>query len=464
MTARSTCSCQWGVLAVLCLASIVACSCVWDEGAQVTPTMPPWTLQSTPIVMPSRTLTIPERTPTTVTPLPLPEVTPSPRCTATPLPTVRTTPLALSWTGPLIVPAQLSPSSGEVFIPVYDLGRRQSVQIPLVGFEKVHIDGWSADGCFLIVTGRPRGEKEAAIYLVNIESGISRFLLDKASDVMFSPDGKWIAYVTPKIRTDIKQRIYVVRADGSEPAKLVAQDEFVGLEGWTTDGRKLLYWTWEGGSYAMDADSMERCLIYKSPEILKRWEDIYLADPVTCERIPLALSVNLETVVWKIPSMAPGGRYMALFLGEEEMGGDFGIGPSWFLMVDLETGREHVVAEEPFGMSNLWAWAPDGTYLALVADFPEGKGVYLVEAATGQRRKLNVGPSLSPSWSPDGRWLALQSLERNPPSASAPPLIYNLETETVIYLPVEFGYSRTPQPQPLLWSPRLSYEGGSCRE
>ncbi|MEM3555036.1 MAG: hypothetical protein QXU79_04415 [Candidatus Micrarchaeaceae archaeon] len=291
---------------------------------------------------------------------------------------------------------------------------------------------------------------------------MSRFLLGDAYKVIFSPDGKWIAYDTPKERADMKQRIYVVRADGSEPAKLVTEDPLVGLKGWTADSRKLLYWT-EEGSYAVEVDSMERCLTWWSPDPLKRWEDLYLADPVTCERIPLALSVNLETVVWWVASAAPGGRYMALFLGEEEMGGDFAIEPSRFFVVDLKTGEEHMVTEEPFGMSNLWDWSPDGTYLALVADFSEGWSVYLVEAATGQRRKLNVGPALSPSWSPDGRWLALQSLERDPPYASAPSLIYDLETEAVIYLPAEFGYSMTPQPQPLLWSPRLSYENERCR-
>jgi hypothetical protein len=82
----------------------------------------------------------------------------------------------------------------EIFIPIFDIGSGQSVQFPLQGFSAGAPEGWSADGCFLLVSGRYL--EGWSMYLVDIETGVSHPLLPDGSylQVLFSPDGKWVAY------------------------------------------------------------------------------------------------------------------------------------------------------------------------------------------------------------------------------------------------------------------------------
>ncbi|MBN1483809.1 MAG: PD40 domain-containing protein [Chloroflexia bacterium] len=422
-----------------------------DQGARPQP-MPP-----------TSCLTPPEENPTpdwTCITSTVPEITPA--TTLTP------TSLSLSWTGPLLVPAILPDPSDDtgIVVPIFDAGSGQSVLFPLKGFRAgTSIEGWSADGCSLFFDASYSGESE---YLVNIVTGVRRRLLGDTWQRLFSPDGEWVASTSRDYQKPGQEgqwmEISVARADGNEPASLITEG-WCWLIGWTDDSSKVLYKTQEEGIpgqgvwslYAVDVNSLEQCLIARVPEPLEHWEDLYLANVASCERIPLALSGSLESARWVMISGSPGYHYIALFLGEQQRGGDgHAIETSSFLVVDMETGQENIVLEEKFWISDHWAWSPDGTRLVLVGDLLEGDGVYVVETATGQRRKLPIGLAFSPSWSPDGRFLALQSLAHGS-------FLYDLQAETILPLPAEFGPFTHPQQQRLLWSPRISYGSGACR-
>lgn len=472
MTAHSACSRRWYLLAVLFGVLLVSWSCSSAEYVSITPaTLVHTSLPASAGAVP-RTLATPARPPATGTPQPTPAAILSPTWTVvpSPMPTTiaTTTPLSLSWVGPLIVPAEVpDPAENDMvsFIPIFDVGSGQSAQLPLMGFSRlVNIRGWSADGCFLIVSGDPLEGEGWPTYLVNVATGMSRLLVSNdASQVMFSPDGKWIAYWLYD-RDASRQWVSVVRADGSAPAIVLAEGQAgqCGLTGWTDDSHKLLYWvsagdqTEEGGTYAVDMDSLEQCLISRQPHPLERWEDLYLADVASCERIPLPLTGSLGSADSVAVDYVPGSPYIALFPRDSGGGGDFTFDALAFLMMDIDTGEVYTVSAEPFLASNFWAWSPDGTALVLEADFQGDWGVYLVEAATGQKRKLDVGAASAPSWSPDGRLLAFHSLDSGP-------FIYDLQTGGITYLPVEFAYRRAPAAVPFLWSPRISYGNEACR-
>jgi dipeptidyl aminopeptidase/acylaminoacyl peptidase len=59
-------------------------------------------------------------------------------------------------------------------------------------------------------------------------------------------------------------------------------------------------------------------------------------------------------------------------------------------------------------------WSRDGRYVAAVwhdPDSPSSARVFLIEAATGQRRELAAGPFWDLAWSGDGHYLAVTSAE-----------------------------------------------------
>ncbi len=349
-------------------------------------------------------------------------------------------------------------------MPIFDVGSGQSMlfPLPLKGYGWISIEGWSADGCSLLV------DAAGSEHLVNIVTGVRRRLFGDTRQRLSSPDGEWIAAESRGGREELWQ-ISVSRADGSEPASIIAEGQWWGgLIGWTGDSRKVVYEIQEEGLpgkgvralYAVDVNSLEQCLIARVTEPLERWEDLYLANVASCEQVSLSLSGSLERVArWVETSISPGYRYMALLLGELQQGGDgHGINPFSFLVVDMETGREQLVLEleGEFWVSEYWAWSPDGTELVLAGDLSEGDGVYVVESATGRRYKLDIGLAFFPAWSPDGRFLALQSLNHGS-------FLYDLQAETILPLPAEFAPATYPRQQWLLWSPRISYGSGACR-
>jgi len=59
---------------------------------------------------------------------------------------------------------------------------------------------------------------------------------------------------------------------------------------------------------------------------------------------------------------------------------------------------------------NLPALSPDGTRLAFNAS---DDSIWLLDLASGQRRRVAGGPSYAPSWSPDGRRLLLRGIDGN---------------------------------------------------
>ena len=71
-------------------------------------------------------------------------------------------------------------------------------------------------------------------------------------------------------------------------------------------------------------------------------------------------------------------------------------------VVDVASGDRRRVTDEAAYDSDP-DWSPDGTHIAFArSDGPGGRGIYVVDVATGEETSLTSGRDRDPDWSPDG--------------------------------------------------------------
>jgi len=84
-------------------------------------------------------------------------------------------------------------------------------------------------------------------------------------------------------------------------------------------------------------------------------------------------------------------------------------GPQYQLIVtDADGANQHLILESRFPLMSP-SWSPDGQYLAYVSFETKHSAVYVQTVRTGERRQVSarIGVNAAPEWSPDGQKLAL---------------------------------------------------------
>jgi dipeptidyl aminopeptidase/acylaminoacyl peptidase len=139
-----------------------------------------------------------------------------------------------------------------------------------------HVDAfsWSPDGRELAYSAAPRGgftaQYETRIHAVPAAGGEPRGVVDRAGmnrGPRFSPDGRWIAFVSTEGRFDIMapRSLAVVPAAGGEPRRFPLDDAWINEYVWAPDGRSL-YLLGNDGAFG------QRERMFESP-MLRLWTD-----------------------------------------------------------------------------------------------------------------------------------------------------------------------------------------------
>lgn len=96
------------------------------------------------------------------------------------------------------------------------------------------------------------------------------------------------------------------------------------------------------------------------------------------------------------PDWSPDGQFIAFARGTSEA--DEGI-----YVVEVASGEVRRLTHGPHSRPD---WSPDGTEIVFVRVKRRDPGIMVVDVATGARRTLVIDEAYKPQWSPDGEWIA----------------------------------------------------------
>jgi Tol biopolymer transport system component/DNA-binding winged helix-turn-helix (wHTH) protein len=187
-----------------------------------------------------------------------------------------------------------------------------------------------------------------------------------ATDLAFSTDGQWVAYVSVP-----EHILWRSRIDGSEPLQLTSTWMHAALPRWSPDGKQIVFM---GRS---DNTNYRAYLISASA-----------GEPR--ELIPGA-EIGFD------PGWSPDGRSIVLALNYADMPGGSGIS-----ILDLASKKLSQMPES----QNLFSprWSPDGKYIAAITR--DSQKLMLFQLSTQKWTELAALPVIGyPSWSRDGQYL-----------------------------------------------------------
>jgi len=188
-----------------------------------------------------------------------------------------------------------------------------------------------------------------------------------ASDLAFSPDGKWVAYTSFP-----EGGLWRSRADGSERLQLTSAPVFAVMPAWSPDSSQIAFVTVESG---------------------KRQQIHLISVNGGMSRELVVAEFDAGRVSW-----APDGNSI-LFA-------DFGGPPlNYIRTVDLKSGK---VSTLPGSENLLWpALSPDGRYV--VASSLDGQKLMMFEVATQKWSQLAEASIGYPQWSADSKYVYFDS-------------------------------------------------------
>lgn len=232
---------------------------------------------------------------------------------------------------------------------------------------------------------------------------------------VWSPDGNWLAYreATPGGRA----AIVLIAADGGNRQSVVTENYILDPICWGPTGRRIAFANRLGESksiyiYDLEKGELERVTDDDGNDVSPSWShdgdeivftsdrggasDIYIEHLDTRELEQVTRAGGIQ-----YPAISPDGRQIAYV---RENGA--------LMLLDRET-RTHLRIAPPREAAFAPSWSPDGRFLAVAGSISGADNIYLCAAdgSTGLLlTKAAVGRAM-PAWSPQGNRLALISNE-----------------------------------------------------
>ncbi len=257
----------------------------------------------------------------------------------------------------------------------------------------------------------------------------------RVGGMQVSPDGNTLLFTVTHYDIDKNEGrsdIYTIPVEGGEPKNITGSEhsEFNVL--WRPDGEKIGYLSAKNGTvqlWEINPDGSDPVQVSDIPDGITRFEyspgvnHIYFTKQVKLEKTPQEMHPDLDKANVLI--------YDDLMYRHWNEWHDYSYSHIFIAPYsDGELGDHHDIMEDepwdtplpPFGGISQISWTPDGSQLAYTCKKKKGKewtlstnsDIYLYDLETGETENLttfNEGYDRNPVFSPDGNYMAWESLE-----------------------------------------------------
>jgi dipeptidyl aminopeptidase/acylaminoacyl peptidase len=225
---------------------------------------------------------------------------------------------------------------------------------------------WSRNGQQLLY-GKRLGD---GLEVLDLRTRQTKFLVAKAKDPAWSPDGRWIAFIREASYNQyLTEEVWIMPAGGGEPRRVAAG----GFPSWSADGSRLFVHS-------------------------RRYNHILAINPTEPTPQPVIFFTN--TPSWYF-SVSPDQTRVA-----------FGCAGRLDIR-NCTTGQSVAAWSTPRDRGLLPAWSPDGRLVAFGGFDDSRLGLWVFEVATGRATAVLDGNYTMPAWNRDGTWLVFD--ERTEP-------------------------------------------------
>jgi dipeptidyl aminopeptidase/acylaminoacyl peptidase len=295
----------------------------------------------------------------------------------------------------------------------------------------------------------------------------------RVGGVQISPDKTKVLYsVSYYSITENKgnSELFVMNADGSDKKQITKTATREAAAKWMKDGQHIAFLSSETGSmqlWTMRADGSER----KQITDVKDGINDFALSPDETKLLFVADVKYGESTVDKYPDLPKSSGIIVTDLMYKHWDEWTKTVPHPFVadikegkianIIDILNGEPYESPMKPFGGIEQLAWSPDGKTVAYTCRKKTGKeyalstnsDIYFYTLSTGKTENKTegmMGYDQNPTFSPDGKWLAWESMERDGYEADKNRLfVMNLQTGEKTDLSANFDQNSGS----LVWTP-----------